>query len=119
MGTGFGRGRVFFSDGAGGGGQEEWTFGGTTGVAASGLRSKGVGFLFEGEAAAELEVLAEEIAAHDVRYYQASLHDLRALVLEEEEEEGDWGGCTWLAYSAEGVVLCRTCGRKLTFPIDT
>lgn len=69
-GTGVGGGRVFFSQGAaGGGGQEEWV---GAGVTASGLRSKSIGCLSEEDATAELGVLAEEIAAHDARYYQAS-----------------------------------------------
>lgn len=37
------------------------------------LRSREVGDLSEAEAAEELEAIAREIAAHDVRYYQVSV----------------------------------------------
>lgn len=57
-------------------GEKEWRIatGGRAGLEAGagvgpGLRCRDVGSLKEAEAAAELEALAEEIAAHDLRYY--------------------------------------------------
>ena len=67
-----GSGRRAFGSARGGEGEAGWGVEIGEGGGRGGVRFKEVGSLSEAEAAEELAALAEEIAAHDLRYYQAS-----------------------------------------------